>query len=254
MTIDHEPTKKKIRPGAITLAEGEKVILVDYEQEEYALNPDGSLGASLSKQQLNKRVKVKSISASTDLAALAQELVDKCKLIQPSKLGHVQNLLHQMLIREHGDAEVAALPPSPGAAKEAAAEPTAEAPSPRRVSSKTVPSGDDAADTEKRERRRSSKDSKDRPAAAHPPPSEVVPRKSRRDKVSGAPCVEALLMPTVTFPCPVFHAQTCVYVHTPHQPIRQRCGGAVTAGAKGIRRVLAAKYQLGTVGAYRVPW
>ena len=97
MTTD---VKKKIRPGVIRLADGEKAIIVEYDQEEFPINADGSLGPSLGKQAGSKKIKVKSINASTNLELLAQELVEKCKLIQPSKLPQVQDLLQQLLIRE----------------------------------------------------------------------------------------------------------------------------------------------------------
>lgn len=45
-------------------------------------------------------IRLKSLDNSTDVAALAREVVDKCKLIHPSKLSEVQHLISYLLTRK----------------------------------------------------------------------------------------------------------------------------------------------------------
>ena len=43
---------------------------------------------------------MKSLNANTDIAALAREVVEKCKLIHPSKLPEVEQLLYYLQNRK----------------------------------------------------------------------------------------------------------------------------------------------------------
>lgn len=47
---------------------------------------------------LGRRITVKSLDASTDLAALAADIVDKCKLIHPSKVGRASGAVRAALV------------------------------------------------------------------------------------------------------------------------------------------------------------
>jgi hypothetical protein len=100
--------KKKIRPGAILVCDNEQALVIEYEQEEYELLEDGSVGASLGKTKGSKKVKVKSLSSTVDLDTCANELMDKCKLIKPSALPAVRAALAQLRNRKD-DAEQPAL-------------------------------------------------------------------------------------------------------------------------------------------------
>lgn len=46
------------------------------------------------------RIRVKNLDENTDIARLAMEIVEKCKLIHPSKLPEVEHLLHYLLNRK----------------------------------------------------------------------------------------------------------------------------------------------------------
>ena len=46
-----------------------------------------------------KRIKLKTLNENTNIARLAQEMVEKCKLIHPSKLPLVERLLEEL--QEH---------------------------------------------------------------------------------------------------------------------------------------------------------
>ena len=96
-------TKTKIRPGAIRLADSDKVILVDYEQEKYQLREDGTTGELLSKMPGTQKLKVQSVSSAStarELDDLAQALTEKCKLIKAAAVPTVRALLDQLYTRE----------------------------------------------------------------------------------------------------------------------------------------------------------
>eukprot|EP00879_Flechtneria_rotunda_P031183 GHRR01034043.1.p1 GENE.GHRR01034043.1~~GHRR01034043.1.p1 ORF type:complete len:186 (+),score=67.30 GHRR01034043.1:169-726(+) len=103
--------KKKIRPGAIELHPDELALVVHYEVQEVVQQADGSQEV-ISSSQATKKVTVKSLNERTDLPALAGEVVDKCKLIHPSKVGQVQDLLQQLQQRQQQQQSEAAGPPA----------------------------------------------------------------------------------------------------------------------------------------------
>ena len=49
------------------------------------------------------RIRVKSLNANTDISTLAKEIIEKCKLIHPSKLPEVEQLLYYLQKRKEGD-------------------------------------------------------------------------------------------------------------------------------------------------------
>ncbi|KAJ9509067.1 hypothetical protein QJQ45_001546 [Haematococcus lacustris] len=97
--------KKKIKPGQMELHPEELAIVVNYE----------------------------SLNESSNVAQLAQEIVDKCKLIHPSKVGQVEELLQKLLKRSNkgngkSPSAATATPPSDGSP-----------PAPSRKAVKTTP-------------------------------------------------------------------------------------------------------------------
>ena len=89
------------------VAEGETAILVKYELEGQLYAPDG-VTVITEKSNSVKKIKVKTLNASTDLDALAAEIVEKCKLIHHSKTSHVRDLLAKLRDRDAPDARVEA--------------------------------------------------------------------------------------------------------------------------------------------------
>ena len=87
------------------VAEGETAILVKYELEGQLYAPDG-VTVITEKSNSVKKIKVKTLNASTDLDALAAEIVEKCKLIHHSKTSHVRDLLAKLRDRDAPDARV----------------------------------------------------------------------------------------------------------------------------------------------------
>jgi len=93
--------KKKIKPGAIEVHPEDTAIVVNYEVQEVATQPDGTTQI-VGREQAHKKIPVKSLDASSNTAAIAQDVVDKCKLIHPSKVGFVEGLLQQLQQRVGG--------------------------------------------------------------------------------------------------------------------------------------------------------
>ncbi|KAG2449627.1 hypothetical protein HYH02_005160 [Chlamydomonas schloesseri] len=116
--------KKKIKPGAIEAHPEELAIVVHYEVQEVSTQSDGSQKV-LSKEPGEKKISVKSLSEKTNVPLLATEIIEKCKLIHPSKAGQVEELLYQLQNRSGGGGGDAK---SKAAAKPAAAKPAAAAP------------------------------------------------------------------------------------------------------------------------------
>ena len=113
------------------VSEGETAILVQYELEGQLYAPDG-VTVITEKSDSVKKIKVKTLNASTDLDALAAEIVDKCKLIHHSKTSHVRALLAKLRDRDAPDARVEA-------ARAAKAQATARARHQRRARVGRVP-------------------------------------------------------------------------------------------------------------------
>ena len=53
-----------------------------------------------STQECQKIIRLKSLDSNTDVAVLAREVVDKCKLIHPSKQAEVEQLLYYLQNRK----------------------------------------------------------------------------------------------------------------------------------------------------------
>ena len=47
-------------------------------------------------------IRVKHLNANTDIGGLAKEIIDKCKLIHPSKFPEVEQLLYYLQNRKDG--------------------------------------------------------------------------------------------------------------------------------------------------------
>mmetsp|Transcript_6170 Transcript_6170/g.13429 ORF Transcript_6170/g.13429 Transcript_6170/m.13429 type:complete len:806 (-) Transcript_6170:755-3172(-) len=107
--------KKKIKPGSIEVHPEELAIVVNYEVQEVQAGTQ----QILSREQTNKKITVKSLNEKTNVTQLAQEIVEKCKLIHPSKTGLVEDLLVQLQQRQAG-------PPSPQGKKQQAPQATAK--------------------------------------------------------------------------------------------------------------------------------
>uniref|UniRef100_A0A7S0RCX9 Kinesin-associated protein n=1 Tax=Chlamydomonas leiostraca TaxID=1034604 RepID=A0A7S0RCX9_9CHLO len=119
--------KKKIKPGAMELHPEELAILVNYEVQEVSIDGAGNQQI-LSRESTSKKITVKSLNEGTNVPLLAKEIVDKCKLIHPSKVGTVEDLLYQLQQRLGGGGMAASPPPPQPRAPAAPQAPPAEKP------------------------------------------------------------------------------------------------------------------------------
>lgn len=74
-------------------------MIVNYELEALILgeNGDKMLG---DKKEHQKIIRLNSLNARTDCAALAKEVVDKCSLIHQAKLNEVEHLIRYLKNRK----------------------------------------------------------------------------------------------------------------------------------------------------------
>ncbi|XP_022085406.1 kinesin-associated protein 3-like [Acanthaster planci] len=91
--------KRKVKGGSIDVHPTEKALVVNYELEATIL---GEMGDPMlgERKECQKIIRVRSLNSATDIAALAREVVDKCKLIHPSKLPEVEQLLYYLQNRK----------------------------------------------------------------------------------------------------------------------------------------------------------
>ncbi|XP_018112210.1 kinesin-associated protein 3 L homeolog isoform X1 [Xenopus laevis] len=93
--------KRKVKEGNIDVHPTEKALVVHYEVEATILGERGDtmLGE---RKECQKIIRLKSLNANTDISSLARKVVDECKLIHPSKLAEVEQLLYYLQNRRDG--------------------------------------------------------------------------------------------------------------------------------------------------------
>eukprot|EP00966_Prymnesium_polylepis_P319106 7370624-Prymnesium_polylepis.1 len=77
--------RRKVKAGLIEADHDDCAIVVHYEVEATVL---GELGEPIvaERQDNTKRIKLKTLNENTNVQRLAEEIVEKCKLIHESKL------------------------------------------------------------------------------------------------------------------------------------------------------------------------
>ncbi|CAM4590938.1 unnamed protein product [Eretmochelys imbricata] len=87
--------KRKVKGGNIDVHPSEKALIVHYEVEATIL---GEMGDPMlgERKECQKIIRLKSLNANTDVASLARKVVEECKLIHPSKLAEVEQLLYYL--------------------------------------------------------------------------------------------------------------------------------------------------------------
>lgn len=95
--------KRKVKGGTIDVHPTENAIIVYYELEAMIL---GELGDPMmgERKECQKIIRLKSLNATTNISVLSKEVVDKCKLIHPSRLPEVEQMLYYLQQRK-GDKE-----------------------------------------------------------------------------------------------------------------------------------------------------
>ncbi|XP_068460795.1 kinesin-associated protein 3-like isoform X3 [Clinocottus analis] len=89
----------KVTAGSLDVHPTEKALVVHYEVEASILGEGGGhmLGE---RKEGQKIIRVKSLSPSTDVVALAKKVVEECKLIPSSRLTQVEQLLYYLQNRK----------------------------------------------------------------------------------------------------------------------------------------------------------
>uniref|UniRef100_A0A4W6E8F3 Kinesin-associated protein 3b n=1 Tax=Lates calcarifer TaxID=8187 RepID=A0A4W6E8F3_LATCA len=97
-------TQRKVTAGSLDVHPTEKALVVHYEVEASILGEGGGhmLGE---RKEGQKIIRVKSLSPSTDVGALAKKVVEECKLIPPSRLPQVEQLLYYLQNRKSSPVE-----------------------------------------------------------------------------------------------------------------------------------------------------
>uniref|UniRef100_A0A8D2Q1E0 Kinesin associated protein 3 n=1 Tax=Zosterops lateralis melanops TaxID=1220523 RepID=A0A8D2Q1E0_ZOSLA len=89
----------KVKGGHIDVHPHEKALVVHYEVEATIL---GEMGDPMlgERKGCQKIIRLKSLNANTDICSLARKVVEECKLIHPSKLAEVEQLLYYLRNRK----------------------------------------------------------------------------------------------------------------------------------------------------------
>uniref|UniRef100_A0A8K9XY22 Kinesin-associated protein 3b n=1 Tax=Oncorhynchus mykiss TaxID=8022 RepID=A0A8K9XY22_ONCMY len=97
--ISVHPINGKVKGGSLDVHPTEKALVVQYEVEATILGETGDemLG---DRKKCQKIIRLKSLNTNTDVAALARKVVEECKLIHPSKLSEVEQLLFYLQNRK----------------------------------------------------------------------------------------------------------------------------------------------------------
>uniref|UniRef100_A0A3P8UMC3 Kinesin-associated protein 3a n=1 Tax=Cynoglossus semilaevis TaxID=244447 RepID=A0A3P8UMC3_CYNSE len=91
--------KRKVKGCTLDVHPTETALVVHYEVEAMIL---GELGEPMvgERKECQKIIRLKSLTSSTDTFSLAQKVVEECRLIHPSKLGEVEQLLRLTFVRQ----------------------------------------------------------------------------------------------------------------------------------------------------------
>ena len=96
---DAKYLKRRVKAGRLDVHPTEKALVVNYELEATIL---GELGDPMlgDRKECQKIIRLKSLNEQTDITALAKEVINKCKLIHPSKVPEVEQLLYYLQNRK----------------------------------------------------------------------------------------------------------------------------------------------------------
>ncbi|XP_074524384.1 kinesin-associated protein 3a isoform X1 [Halichoeres trimaculatus] len=99
LTGDARYLKRRVKGCTLDVHPTEKALVVQYEVEATIL---GELGDAVvgERKECQKIIRVKSLNAHTDTTSLARKVVDECRLIHPSKLSEVEQLLFYLQKRK----------------------------------------------------------------------------------------------------------------------------------------------------------
>uniref|UniRef100_A0A7N6BA36 Kinesin-associated protein 3b n=1 Tax=Anabas testudineus TaxID=64144 RepID=A0A7N6BA36_ANATE len=92
----------RVRGCTLDVHPTENALIVQYEVEATIL---GELGAPMvgERKECQKIIRLKSLNSNTDISSLAQKVVEECRLIHPSKLREVEQLLFYLQHRKQSN-------------------------------------------------------------------------------------------------------------------------------------------------------
>ncbi|KAK6308719.1 hypothetical protein J4Q44_G00201820 [Coregonus suidteri] len=94
--------KRKVKGGSLDVHPTENALIVQYEVEATILSQMGDPMVGECKE-CQKIIRLKSLNANTDIASLARKVVEECRLIHPSKLPELEQLLFYLQNRKKSD-------------------------------------------------------------------------------------------------------------------------------------------------------
>ncbi|CAL8306648.1 unnamed protein product [Lota lota] len=96
--------KRRVRSGSLDVHPTQRALVVQYEVEATIL---GELGDPMvgDRKECQKIIRLKSLNSHTDIASLARKVVEECRLIHPSKLLEVEQLLYYLQNRKNDKPE-----------------------------------------------------------------------------------------------------------------------------------------------------
>uniref|UniRef100_A0A669F0S0 Kinesin-associated protein 3b n=1 Tax=Oreochromis niloticus TaxID=8128 RepID=A0A669F0S0_ORENI len=105
MQDDARYLKRKVTVGGLDVHPTEKALVVHYEVEASILGESGGhmLGE---RKEGQKIIRMKSLSPSTDVGALAKKVLEECKMIPASRLPQVEQLLYYLQNRKSSPVEM----------------------------------------------------------------------------------------------------------------------------------------------------
>uniref|UniRef100_A0A8C1CSI0 Kinesin-associated protein 3a n=1 Tax=Cyprinus carpio carpio TaxID=630221 RepID=A0A8C1CSI0_CYPCA len=91
--------EQKYKGGSLDVHPTEKALVVQYEVEATIL---GEMGDPMlgERKECQKIIRLKSLNSNTDIASLARKVVEECRLISPSRLPEVEQLLFYLQNRK----------------------------------------------------------------------------------------------------------------------------------------------------------
>ncbi|XP_041646597.1 kinesin-associated protein 3a [Cheilinus undulatus] len=94
--------KRRVKGCTLDVHPTEKALVVQYEVEATVL---GELGDAIvgERKECQKIIRLKSLNAHTDTSSLARKVVEECRLIHPSKLSEVEQLLFYLQKRKESN-------------------------------------------------------------------------------------------------------------------------------------------------------
>ena len=96
---EHERAVRKIKQGKVEIDYEESSLVVHYDIETVTVAENGRVGEVLDRIPEVRRIKLKNLSADKNMASLANDIVDKCKYIHPSRVEEIEQLL--IKLRKH---------------------------------------------------------------------------------------------------------------------------------------------------------